>query len=509
MPRRKRPLPDGGASLSFIDSHGVLGPSLIGEETCPELVLGGNKQNVSPLLPKWWSQLQTPKPNLVVGGRLTHFLPQWEEVTSDPWTLSIIREGLGLDFHHPPPLSLMPIHFPPPVIREKRLALEAEVLTMLKKGAIVELLEPPTAGFYSRLFLVTKKTGGFRPIIDLSCLNKFIVSPHFKMETSRSIISSVTKNLWATSIDLKDAYFHVPMKKSFQKYLRFTCQGRVFQFVALPFGLTIAPLIFTKIMRAVIGYLHKRGLQIHIYFDDSILLNLDRQALSLQTKQTVNLLLGLGFLISQTKSEIIPLQDFVFLGHHFRSDLGLIFPTEEKFQKVVVLVGQFLSMDKIQVRWLLQFIGYLNCLIDVIPLGRLHIRPLHFFLLSNWSPASQEWDAWIPSNHLIRQDIQWWTVRANVMSGVPLDKASPTSTLYTDASLVGWGAYLNGHCASGTWSEEEMSLHINVLEMKAVLLSLQALTSQLQNLSFCLATDNSTVVAYLKNQGGRDQSSYL
>ena len=37
-------------------------------------------------------------------------------------------------------------------------------------------------GFYSHLFLVPKKGGSMRPVIDLSSLNKFIVNKHFQME---------------------------------------------------------------------------------------------------------------------------------------------------------------------------------------------------------------------------------------------------------------------------------------------------------------------------------------
>ena len=93
------------------------------------------------------------------------------------------------------------------------------------------------------------------------------------------------------------------------------------------------------------------------------------------------------------------------------------------------------------------------------------------------------------------------------MSGVPIDKTPPTLTLYTDAALMGWGSLSERPLC---WSEEEMSLHI-LLEMKAVFLSLRALASPLQKQTFCIAADNSTVVAYLKNQGGggRERSIQL
>ncbi|MPC46620.1 hypothetical protein E2C01_040343 [Portunus trituberculatus] len=85
-----------------------------------------------------------------------------------------------------PPLSSVPVEFP--VYREglnHHSALEAAVSEMLIKGAI-ELVVDPLAGFYSRVFLVPKSTGGWRPICDLSVLNCFLVVNWAKPDLSPS-----------------------------------------------------------------------------------------------------------------------------------------------------------------------------------------------------------------------------------------------------------------------------------------------------------------------------------
>ena len=81
------------------------------------------------------------------------------------------------------------------------------VQELRNKGAIEPA--PLTPGFYSRLFLVTKATGEWRPIIDLSSLNVFVHCPSFTMETPRSILGALQQGQWLTSLDLKDAYFHI------------------------------------------------------------------------------------------------------------------------------------------------------------------------------------------------------------------------------------------------------------------------------------------------------------
>ena len=92
---------------------------------------------------------------------------------------------------------------PPSSIRGK--ALEKEFLDLLHKGAIKQA--PQTPGFYSRLFVVQKDSGSWRPIIDLSTLNTFIVSQPFHMETPQSVLRSIRQGDWMISLDLQDTYF--------------------------------------------------------------------------------------------------------------------------------------------------------------------------------------------------------------------------------------------------------------------------------------------------------------
>ena len=57
--------------------------------------------------------------------------------------------------------------------------------------------------------LQPKATGEWRPIIDLSSLNVFMHCPSFTMEKPRSILRAPQQGQWLTSLDLKDAYFHI------------------------------------------------------------------------------------------------------------------------------------------------------------------------------------------------------------------------------------------------------------------------------------------------------------
>ena len=83
----------------------------------------------------------------------------------------------------------------------KQNALWTSIQDLLQKGAIEVVHTPDSLEFYSRLFLVPKPGNRWRPVIDLSALNKFLAIPKFKMETPESIRASLRKGEWVTSID--------------------------------------------------------------------------------------------------------------------------------------------------------------------------------------------------------------------------------------------------------------------------------------------------------------------
>ena len=88
-------------------------------------------------------------------------------------------------------------------------------------------------------------------MINLKALNSFVHTEHFKMEgTLRDLVNTED---WLAKVDLKDAYFATPIHKSNHKYLRFVYQGKHYQFQCLPFGLSSAPLVFTKTLKPVLG----------------------------------------------------------------------------------------------------------------------------------------------------------------------------------------------------------------------------------------------------------------
>ena len=217
---------------------------------------------------------------------------------------------------------------------EKNVVLCLAVVDMLLKGAIQEVRDSLSLAFYSILFLVAKKTGGWRPVIDLSHLNLYLDFPTLMMGTTQSIRNSLQVGQWTTSLDLKDAYFHIPMAPSVHKLLRFQVLGKLYQFVAMPFGLATAPREFTTLVKEVKRMALRLGISVHMYLDDWLIKANSCQEAHSATLTLLELTHNLGWIVNREKSDLLPKQVFTFLGQVFDLSKGVCYPTEARFLSI-------------------------------------------------------------------------------------------------------------------------------------------------------------------------------
>ena len=117
-------------------------------------------------------------PEIPVGGRLSHFLKEWETITADKLVLELIRGSYKMEFLHKPPFrgvkeTIVPKH--------QEISTAKEINNLLSKNAIERVQKRDVmTSFYSTLFLVPKKNGEMRPVINLRPLNKYLVKKAFQ-----------------------------------------------------------------------------------------------------------------------------------------------------------------------------------------------------------------------------------------------------------------------------------------------------------------------------------------
>ena len=217
---------------------------------------------------------------------------------------------------------------------------------LINKNAVEPVENQNSLGFYNRLFLVPKPNNRWRPVLDLSTLNTlntFLNTELFKMETPETIRTSLQAGEWVTSIDFKDAYFHIPIHSQSRKYMRFHLQGRSYQFKALPFGLSTAPMEFTVVAKEVKLMALQRGIRIHQYLDDWLVRASIHDTCLQHTQTLVTLCQELGWLVNKEKSELAPKQVFNFVGYQFDLKEGKVRPTTERWQTLTDKIRSILS----------------------------------------------------------------------------------------------------------------------------------------------------------------------
>ena len=115
-----------------------------------------------------------------------------------------------------------------------------------------------------------------RPIINLKPLNVFVQKIHFKIEDINTALHAIVPGDYLVSIDLKDAYFNIPIFKPHRKFLRFKWSDQTYDITCLPFGYSLAPRVFTKVLKTVISHLRENGYRVVIFLDDILLIGSGR-----------------------------------------------------------------------------------------------------------------------------------------------------------------------------------------------------------------------------------------
>ena len=205
-------------------------------------------------------------PKFVAGNLATH-MQSWRSITSDSSILEMMA-GYSLVFDNMPFQPAVPHSS---FSKGEELIIAAEIKKLLKKGGINEATHGANE-YISTVFTRPIKDGSHRLILNLKNLNQFVTYPYFKMESLQSAVQVIQKDYWMAVLELKDAYYSVPINPLHKKYLIFEYKDTLYEFTCLPNGLASAPRVFTKVMKPIIALLRSKGYLLVIYIDDILLL---------------------------------------------------------------------------------------------------------------------------------------------------------------------------------------------------------------------------------------------
>ena len=164
------------------------------------------------ILPRLLSYLHDCCHNFKAGRVAAHFAA-WKDLTNDRVILSDVL-GASIELSANPIQHRLPGH----VFNDHEYSfVHQEIQKLTQKGVIMKVQYSP-GQIVSGIFFLPKKDGTFRLILNLKRFNEFVTHRHFKMDSLQNIIKLVTPNCFMASIDMKDAYYSIPIKSEDRKY---------------------------------------------------------------------------------------------------------------------------------------------------------------------------------------------------------------------------------------------------------------------------------------------------
>ena len=313
---------------------------------------------------------------------------------------------------------------------------------------------------------------------------------------------------WMVKLDLKDAYLQIPIHSDYQHLLTFQWEGHTYMFKSLPFGLSSAPRVITKLIKPVVGFLRQIGYRLIIYLDDILVMHQNKEQLQQITHLVCSLLENLGLMVNQKKSMTTPVQRLEFLGFQVCSISMKFTIPSEKLRKIKQAARKILDQRITSVREITQFVGKTAATGRAIPLAPLHYRALQMLMNSvmpldyTQEEIARKYNTTLTLIPACKEDLSWWASLEKVPLGAPICNV-PNSTGALRCIWKGLGSSAQWlHTDGGLWSSKEATYHINYLELLATFLVTKALGKDWQEITVLLQLDNITAVSYINWKGG-------
>jgi hypothetical protein len=267
---------------------------------------------------------------------------------------------------------------------------------------------------------VPRPGDNWRPILNLKPLNVYIDTVTFRMDTLQRIRPLLVGQRWAVSIDLKDAYFHIPVFPPHQHYLRFFYRKQAYQFMAMPFGLCTAPELFTRVAKEAAAVLRRvLGVEVFVYLDDWLIVHQDNVALAHLVPKILDLVINLGFIVNLEKSHLQPSRTPQYLGAVIDFPRQIIFPSLQRVEVCIRLATEMCECKCAPAALWQRLLGHLASFVNIVPFARLRMRPLQWHLRLHWSQLVEPQSKLVPVDPLVIPSLEWWTHQENLLAGFP------------------------------------------------------------------------------------------
>ena len=251
---------------------------------------------------------------------------------------------------------------------------------------------------------------GPEPVCGLSPLQNGII---------RTIKGLLKQGDWLLKLDLKDAYLTVPIHQDHRRFLCFQWQGQTWQFKVLPFGLTSAPLIFTKITKPIVSTLCRLGIRMSLCLDDMLLMADSVQEARAHLRAAIEILVALGFVINMGKSTFQPSQKLEFLGFCIDTRNMMLSLPHRRLHSLQMLARQILAQKKATIRLLARLLGMMVAAHPAVLPAPLHFRSLERVKMQA-ARRDPTYTLVVSIPPTVEMELEWWVQTSQKHNGRPL-----------------------------------------------------------------------------------------
>ena len=276
---------------------------------------------------------------------------------------------------------------------------------------------------------------------------------------------------------------------------------RFFVFRVLPFGLSSAGFVFTKLLRVLIHYWRTKGIRIVAFFDDGIGAVLDYHKGLAESKIVKSTLLNAGFIPNVSKSSWIPVQTLAWLGFCYDLIKRLIYAQTQKLDKIKTLIVSHRKSKFIHERTLSSIVGS----IVALHLSHRDIVYLRTKRMQMQIAKDTRWDIYIRPNDFTRDEMNFWLNYMYDNNGLSVDSPTAAAAVtYSDASATGCASIITpcpkqeSLVTHRDFTEHEQTLSSTYRELVAVFHGLETAKHQLAGHALKWHTDSKNIVSIVR-----------
>ena len=421
-------------------------------------------------------------------GRLKCNYKYWHATNANSYVLDVVKNGYKLPLYDIPTSvvsknnasSLANVSF-----------VDNEISKLLKRDLIENVYFVPEV--VNPLTVADGRSGKKRLVLDCRHINMYLHKFKYRYEDANTAMNMFNVGDVGFNFDLTSAYHHIQMFSRHRKYLGFYWKSKYYVFKVLPFGLSTAGYICTKVLRHPVQYWRSQGIRIIMYLDDGIAVADNNEHAVQYSKIIREDLEKIGFIVATDKSDWTPKGQIRWLGLNWNFDTGFIHLPSDRLSDIHTKIGVMLcNMHVVNARCLASVIGKIQSAKPAIgEFAWVRTKYCHMCL-----ETRNDWDSMVVVTERARSELLFWRENLDRLNGRPFSESTVYDVqVHSDASGVGYGGFLTNIStaeATGQWSRLEYMQSSTWRELKAVHNVLFALIDKLkkQRVQWCVDNIN-------------------